>query len=567
MIRAAMPDDALPAIHRMPVRRHLSSLFHHTDDAVCLAAADGRIVDANPAAAARFGAGAGAPAHLRDLFAEPADWDGLSGELAAGAEVHRRPVRLRGPAGEPSAGALTCVRVEGAGAPEYHAIVHAAADGGGSGAAARFDPATGLPSRAALVARLQAALASPDRSNGSRIALIQVDLNRFQRINEALGHDAGDEVLSKAAQRLDACVRPQDVVARSEGDDFLVMLNGVRGAAEAVRVAERIGRALAGGYKVEGHELFCGSDVGLAVSDGADAEALLRAAEAAMSRSRATGRVELFRQEMHVESTAALRMDAELRRAIERDELRVFYQPIVDLRDGRVRGFEALVRWEHPERGLVSPAEFIPIAEETGLIVPMGAWVLDRAAAQLREWQARHPSQQGLAMGVNLSVRQFRPALVDEVRAVLDRSGVDAAGLKLEVTESVVMGSADEAVEVLHDLKGLGIKLQVDDFGTGYSSLAYLHRLPLDILKIDRSFIVAMAQGDRHQAIVRAIIALADTLGLQTTAEGVDSVEQAGLLHAMRCTYGQGYLWSRPVPAEQAEAMIGRRLGGEEEVR
>jgi EAL domain-containing protein (putative c-di-GMP-specific phosphodiesterase class I) len=258
---------------------------------------------------------------------------------------------------------------------------------------------------------------------------------------------------------------------------------------------------------------------------------------------------------MHTETLSALRLDADLRKALERDELRVYYQPIVGLADGLVHGFEALVRWQHPTRGLVAPAEFIPVAEETGLILPIGEWVLEQAAAQLRDWQARYTSRP-IAMGINLSVRQFRPALVDQVRAVLDRSGVDAAGLKLEVTESVVMGNAQDAISVLHDLKALGVKLQVDDFGTGYSSLSYLHQLPLDILKIDRSFIIAMANDPKHLSIVRAIIALADTLGLQTTAEGVDQLTQAHQLREMNCTYGQGYLWSRPVPADQAEVLI-----------
>jgi diguanylate cyclase (GGDEF)-like protein len=384
-----------------------------------------------------------------------------------------------------------------------------------------------------------------------------VDLNRFHRVTESLGHETGSTVLAMTAQRLDSCLRPGDVVARGSGDDFLVLLRDIGGEAGVVRVAERITRMLTGGYAVAAHEVFCGSDVGVALGEAGatDADALLRAAETAVSRARLVGRVQVFRPEMRTEAVQAMRLDADLRHALERDELRVFYQPVVGLRDGRVHGFEALVRWEHPARGLVPPAEFIPLAEDTDLIIPIGEWVLRRAARQLRDWQARHP-ERSLGMGVNLSVRQFRPQLVRQVRDVLEHSGVDASSLKLEVTESVVMADADDAIAMLHELKALGVKLQVDDFGTGYSSLSYLHRLPLDILKIDRSLVVAMRQGSKHMSIVRAIIALATTLGLETTAEGVEDAEQADLLREMGCTHGQGYLWSRPVPAAEAEPLI-----------
>jgi EAL domain-containing protein (putative c-di-GMP-specific phosphodiesterase class I) len=293
-------------------------------------------------------------------------------------------------------------------------------------------------------------------------------------------------------------------------------------------------------------------------SEHTDAEQVLRDAEVAMARARHTGAVQLFSAEMHAHSVAALRLHGELHHALEREELRVFYQPIVGLDDGRVRGFEALVRWIHPERGLVSPAEFIPVAEETGLIVPIGEWVLEQAAHQLTDWHARFPADPPLAMGINLSMRQFaRPGLVEHVQTVLERSGVEAAALKLEVTESIVMGDADGIIDSLHALKALGVQLQVDDFGTGYSALSYLHRIPLDVLKIDRSFIVAMAGGAKHLAIVRAIIALAAALGLETTGEGVDDPAQAEQLRQLGCTYGQGYLWGRPMEAVDAERMLG----------
>jgi len=531
------------------------TLFQNTADAVCLADSEGTIMEVNPAAAVRFALAADARGHLRDLFAEPAEWEQVADRLRRGEEVRQR-VRLRGAHGEPSSESITFAQMRAGTGAQIQAIVHSVPHAAGVDVDSLYDEHTGLPNRDAFVAQLSRALDSPTQ-RARPLAVVHVALNRFHRINETLGRESGGTVLSMIAERLDACLRPGDVVARSAGDDFLVLLKGIGAEAAVVRVAERISRALTGGYAVAGHEVFCGSDVGVALGEGgaSDAGTLLRAAETAMSRARLSGRVQVFRPEMHTDAVSALRLDADLRHALEREELRVFYQPIVGLADGRVRGFEALVRWEHPERGLVPPAEFIPIAEDTDLILPIGEWVLGEAAEQLRAWRDRYPDHP-LAMGVNLSVRQFRPALVDEVRAVLERSGVDPEWLKLEVTESVVMGDANDAISVLNELKELGVKLQVDDFGTGYSSLSYLHRLPIDILKIDRSFIMAMPQGSKHTSIVRAIIALAATLGLETTAEGIDDPEQAERLREMGCTHGQGYLWSPPLPPHEAEALI-----------
>jgi diguanylate cyclase (GGDEF)-like protein len=539
------------------------SLFQLTRDAVCIADADGRIVDRNPAALVRFGVipGTEEASHLRDLFVVAEDWTSVSRDLETEGQVCRRSVRLRGLEGEAVAAELTCVSLGDGPAMQIQAIVHAPADTAAADALDElYDPDTGFPNRAAFVGHVQRAHTAFARRPERGYAVVHVDLNRFQRVNEALGHERGNELLALAAQRLDACVRPSDVVARAEGDDFLVLLGGLHAPGEALRVAERMARALGAGYRLQGQEVFCGADVGVVVADPAhrDAENVLRDAESAMARSRLTGTVQLFEPGMHEQSLAALRLHSDLRHALDREELRVYYQPIVGLTDQRVRGFEALVRWEHPERGLVSPADFIPIAEETGLIIPIGAWVLEQAAEQLRDWQARYPSDPPLAMGINLSMRQFTGAgLAGHVEAVLQRSGVDAATLKLEVTESIMMGDADDAIAALHELKALGVQLQVDDFGTGYSSLSYLHKFPLDVLKIDRSFIEAMAEGEKHIAIVRAIIALANALGLETTGEGVDNQGQAELLRQMGCTYGQGYLWGRPMVPEEAEKLIG----------
>jgi len=542
---------------------HFRALFNHTQDAVCMADGTGRIAQANPAAVTRFGltADGAETGHLRHLFADAAEWESLRAEVEAGG-VCRRTVHLRGEDGGAAQGEMTCVGLRDAGGTlQIQAIVHAPAQNAAADEMDElFDTATGMPNRAAFLRHLTRALALCADRPERRFAVLHLDLNRFQRVNETLGHQRGDELLALAAQRLDACVRPGDVVARAEGDDFLVLLNRVRGEAEALRVAERMSRALAGGYHLGAQEVFCGADVGVVVGGPgyADAEQVLRDAEVAMARGRQAGTVQLFSAEMHAQSVAAMRLHAELHHALDREQLRVFYQPIVDLADGRVRAFEALVRWVHPERGLVPPADFIPVAEETGLIVPIGEWVLEQAARQLTEWHARFPADPPLAMGINLSLRQFaRPGLVEHVQAVLERSGVDAAALKLEVTESIVMGNADDAIASLHALKALGVQLQVDDFGTGYSALSYLHRIPLDVLKIDRSFIVAMAGGETHLAIVRAIIALAAALGLETTAEGVDDPAQAEHLRRMGCTYGQGYLWGKPMEPADAERLLG----------
>jgi diguanylate cyclase (GGDEF)-like protein/PAS domain S-box-containing protein len=537
------------------------ALFNHTQDAVWMADEAGRITEANPAALARFGVAAdgGEPRHLGDLFGDPAEWESIRAELEE-AQVCRRTVRVRVPGGEPVPAELTCVAMQDSrGGRQIQVIIHAALNSAGEAMEEMYDADTGMPNRAAFLRHVGRAMAASAARPERRFAVIHLDLNRFQRVNETLGHRRGDELLALAAQRLDACVRPGDVVARAAGDDFLVLLNGVRGEAETLRIAERMARALGGGYRLDGQEVFCGADVGVVIGgEGhADAAQVLRDAEVAMARARHTGAVQLFSAELHAQSVAALRLHGELHHALEREQLRVFYQPIVGLGDDRVRGFEALVRWIHPERGLVSPAEFIPVAEETGLIVPIGEWVLEQAAHQLTDWHARFPMDPPLAMGINLSVRQFaRPGLVEHVRAVLERSGVQAAALKLEVTESIVLGDADDAIQALHALKALGVQLQVDDFGTGYSALSYLHRIPLDVLKIDRSFIVAMAGGSKHTAIVRAIIALAAALGLETTGEGVDDPAQAEQLRQMGCTYGQGYLWGRPMEAAEAERML-----------
>ena len=423
-----------------------------------------------------------------------------------------------------------------------------------------YDSLTGLPNRGLFSHRLEMAVERARRGE-AHFAVVAVGLNRFKLVNDSLGRRAGDELLVGVAARLRECVRPETMLAHLAGDEFALLLEDIEGIGDATRVAACLQERLAQPFEVGGTEVFTGAAVGVALSwSGYErAEDVLRDASLAMYRSKdaRSGQYEVFDRDMHEAAMARLRTEMDLRRALERRELRVHYQPIVTLGTGRISGFEALARWEHPERGLVYPADFIPLAEETGLILPIGMWVLEEACRELRAWQSRAPADEPpLTMAVNLSAKQFtEPNLVERIERVIRESGIARGTLKLEITESVIMQHTDSVLETLHRLKALGVQLHVDDFGTGYSSLGYLHRLPLDALKIDRSF-VSRGAGAESLQLVRTIVAMAHALGVAVVTEGVETAEVLEELRALGCQFGQGYFFSVPLPSEQVEALF-----------
>jgi diguanylate cyclase (GGDEF)-like protein/PAS domain S-box-containing protein len=417
---------------------------------------------------------------------------------------------------------------------------------------ALHDPLTGLANRALFTDRLEHAIARAARP-ATTVAVLVIDLDRFKDVNDSLGHEAGDALLAEVAARLERNSRAGDTVARLGGDEFAVLLEDIS-AAKAVRAAELLLEALARPLTLHGRDMTPSAGVGIAFGSGEDAATLLRNADVAMYAAKGRGKAEgqsryrIFEPDMHARVVDRLELAADLRHAPQRRELRLRYQPEVHLRTGRIAGFEALLRWQHPTRGMVAPDEFIPLAEENGLIVPIGRWVLEEACRQGRDWQRRWPADPPLAMAVNLSARQLRhAAIVDEVCAALATAGLPAPSLTLEITETAVIEDLDLALATLAQLHELGVRLALDDFGTGYSSLSYLHRLPVDILKIDRSFVSAVAGSPEESALVRAIVQLGQTLALETVAEGVETSEQLAELRRLDCQLGQGYYFAKPL--------------------
>lgn len=428
---------------------------------------------------------------------------------------------------------------------------------------AYHDALTGLPNRMLLNDRLTLTLAHAHRSQ-QMVALLFLDLDRFKKINDTLGHNVGDRLLQAVAKRLTALVREGDTVARMEGDEFILLLPGIARAEDVARIARRILEAFKHPWMLDGQELHITASIGIALypGDGEDAETLLKNAGIAMYRAKKQGRnnYQLYNQIMNVRTTKRLALGNSLRHALEREEFVVYYQPQVNISTGEITGVEALVRWQHPDLGLLSPAEFIPLAEETGLIIPIGEWVLRTACAQNKAWQ--DAGYRPVTVTVNISARQFQQQnLVETVGRVLKETGLDPHYLVLEITESAAMQNADLTIATLRSLKEIGIHISIDDFGTGYSSLSYLKYFPLDTLKIDGSFVQDLTTDPNNAAIVTAIITMAHSLKLKVIAEGVETQEQFTFLKQQKCDGIQGYLFSEPLPAGAFEKMLMQDVG------
>ena len=428
------------------------------------------------------------------------------------------------------------------------------------------DSLTGLPNRALFLDHLKLAVNHSRRRRGYLFAVLFIDLDRFKVINDSLGHMIGDELLIAIARRLEICLRDGDTIARLGGDEFTILLDGITDYDDAQRVAERVQEVLEQPFSLAGRELFVSASVGIKYSGGGDEqpEELLRDADTAMYCAKALGKAQyqVFDARMHMQALTLLEIESDLRRALDREEFEVNYQPIVSLDSGRICGFEALVRWRHPVRGLILPSEFIPVAEETGLILQIDRWVLKQACLQMRKWQQALPVTRQMKISVNLSCKQFmQPAVVRQVLETLRETGLDPGSLKLEITESVMMEKGDYAMSVLEHLSKAGIELSLDDFGTGYSSLSYIHRFPVTALKIDQSFIRRIG-SEQNGEIVRAVVALARNLGLEVVAEGIETVVQFDQVKALGCEQGQGYYFSQPIGEELATELLEREQHG-----
>jgi diguanylate cyclase (GGDEF)-like protein len=426
------------------------------------------------------------------------------------------------------------------------------------------DALTGLPNRTFFMRRLADATDRARRLDDTLFAVIFLDLDDFKLINDSMGHHVGDEVIIAVARRLEECVRGGDIVARLGGDEFAILLERVSDARDTAIVAERVQGALSKPFNIGGFDHRVTASIGVALSTSANErpEYLLRSADMAMYRAKSAGRnrFEMFDRAMHAEALARLQIENELRHAVDNQEFTLFYQPIVSLSTGRIEMVEALIRWQHRERGVVAPADFVAVAEETGLIIPMGRWALVEACRQIRAWQEELGWDEPVGLSVNLSVRQFGQIdLVRNVAAVLKETQLPPGSLHLEITESAIISQSHPAVNIIHDLRALGVAIHLDDFGTGYSSLSYLHRIPLDAIKIDRAFTSAIDSENLSREVVRAILGLVRAVGVDAIAEGVTSETQVDVLRELGCEYAQGYLFSRPLPPDEMREVLNQR--------
>jgi len=425
---------------------------------------------------------------------------------------------------------------------------------------ALYDPLTGMPNRALFSDRLKHAIERRGRTEAAAVYFL--DLDRFKRINDSLGHGAGDDVLREVAARIERTLRPDDTVARFGGDEFTVLCESVGGVLEAVGVADRLQREISRPLRAGGAELRLTASIGIALAepgDSVDCARLVEDSDAAMYRAKERGgaRTELFDTAMRERAVRAITIEQELQHGLERGELRLYYQPLVSLDSGEMVGAEALLRWDHPERGLLTPDEFLPVAEESGLIVQVGAWAVGEACRRLRDWDRRNGGDSTFGLAVNLSARELtHPDVVSTVLNAVRRSALDPHRLTIEVTESTAMADRDSGFRALRELNAAGVRIAIDDFGTGYSSLDHLREMPADILKIDRSFVAGMTANSPDSALVAAAVAMGRALDLQVVAEGIETGEQVADLREYGCPLGQGYLFARPLPPDELDGLL-----------
>lgn len=426
--------------------------------------------------------------------------------------------------------------------------------------AAFHDALTDLPNRNLFMETLKFSLEKTKQKADFKFAVLFLDINRFKTINDSLGHSMGDKLILHVAKRLAASVREKDLVARFGGDEFAFILKNITDIEDVILFAERIKDKISAPFNLNGRQVFTSFSIRISLGNAEyeAAEDVLRDADIAMYHAKDADKdYVVFDKKMHTRAVTLHQLETDLRLAVERDEFSMYYQPIISLHSMKLSGFESLIRWNHPQRGLIPPSDFIPVSEETGLIVPMTLWILRTSCRQIVEWQRKYPEYENLVVSVNLSGKHFaQKNLVEQIKAILLETEIDPACLKLELTESAVMENAEKVISMLTQIRELGIKLSIDDFGTGYSSLSYLHRFPINTLKVDRSFVSTMENGSENGEIVRTVIALAKTLKLDVVAEGIETIHQLHQLRILGCEYGQGYLFSRPVPAAEAEKLL-----------
>lgn len=430
--------------------------------------------------------------------------------------------------------------------------------------AAFHDALTSLPNRNQFLELITGLMSLSNEGKTKQFAVMFLDLNRFKTLNDSLGHSVGDRLIVGVSKRLSELVSGNDVVGRFSGDEFCIVLQDIDSRSDATDFATKLAKKMAEPFSLDGRQVFTSVSIGISFNDAKyeNAEEILRDADIAMYYAKDRQKeFEIFDRKMHAKAVSLLDLETDLRFAVLRNEFELFYQPIVSLENANIEGFEALVRWNHPKWGIVSPNDFIPVAETTGLVIPMTVQILRSACIQIVEWQKRYLGLEKLIVSVNLSSKHFAaPGLVEQISTIIEDTKIDAANLRIEITESAVMENAETAIAMLKEIKQLGVRISIDDFGTGYSSLSYLHRFPVDTLKVDRSFVNTMEDGTENGEIVRTILALAKALKLSVVAEGVESIHQFHQLRILGCEFGQGYLFSRPLPVAEAEKFLSNKV-------